>query len=124
MLLDIQKRRIGADILVLELAGRITLGNLSQHVEWAVDGLIHDNEKKVIFDLSKLDRIDSTGIGILVMCSSKLRRSGGELRVAGAQGIVEQALKLTNLDRILALDPTPEAAAEKFASGDPLGQPT
>lgn len=123
MLLDIQKRRIGTDILVLELAGRITMGNLSQHVEWTVESLIRDNEKKIIFDLSRLDRIDSTGIGILVMCSSKLTRAGGELRVAGAQGIVEQALKLTNLDRILTLHRTAEAAAEKFTSGGSLGQP-
>jgi anti-sigma B factor antagonist len=124
VLLDIQKRRIGGDIVVLELVGRITLGNLSQQVEWAVESLIRENEKKIIFDLSRLDRIDSTGIGILVMCSSKLKRAGGELRVAGAQGIVEQVMKLTNLDRILALYPTPEAAAEEFVGGDPLGQPT
>ena len=58
------------------------------------------------------------------MCSGKLTRSGRELRVAGAQGIVEQVLKLTNLERILSLDPTPEAAAEKFASGNALSQPT
>lgn len=99
------------------------MGNLSQHVEWTVESLIRDNEKKIIFDLSRLDRIDSTGIGILVMCSSKLTRAGGELRVAGAQGIVEQALKLTNLDRILTLHRTAEAAAEKFTSGGSLGQP-
>jgi anti-sigma B factor antagonist len=122
MLLDIQKRRIGADVVVLEIAGQITLGNLCQQVEWAVEGLIRDNEKRIIFDLSRLNQIDSTGIGILVMCSTKLKRAGGELRVAGAQGIVEQVLKLTNVDRILTLDPTPEAAAEKFTSGGPLGQ--
>jgi anti-anti-sigma factor len=124
VLLEIQKKRIGADIVVLELVGRITQGNLSQQVEWAVDGVIHDNEKKVIFDLSRLERIDSTGIGILVMCSSKLAQAGGELRVAGAQGIVEHVLKLTNLQKILALDPSPEAAAQKFASGNALSQPT
>jgi anti-sigma B factor antagonist len=124
VLLDIQKKRIGADIVVLELVGRITQGNLSQQVEWAVDSVINDNEKKVIFDLSRLERIDSTGIGILVMCSSKLTHAGGELRVAGAQGLVEQVLKLTNLQKILALDPTPEAAAEKFASGNAFSQPT
>ncbi len=124
VLLDIQKKRIGADIVVLELVGRITQGNLSQQVEWAVDSVINDNEKKVIFDLSRLERIDSTGIGILVMCSSKLTHAGGELRVAGAHGLVEQVLKMTNLQKILALDPTPEAAAEKFASGNTLSQPT
>ncbi len=123
MLLDIQKRRIGADIVVLEIAGQITVGNLCQQVEWAVEGLIRDNEKRIIFDLSRLNQIDSTGIGILVMCSSKLKRAGGELRVAGAQRMVRHVLKLTNVDKILTLDPTPEAAAEKFTSEGPLGQP-
>jgi anti-sigma B factor antagonist len=122
MLLEIQKRRIGPDIVVLEITGQITLGNLCQQVEWAVDGLIRENTNKIIFDLSGLKQIDSTGIGILVTCSSRLKRAGGELRVAAAQGVVEQVLRLTNVDRILNLYPTPEAAAENFTSGDALGQ--
>ena len=51
------------------------------------------------------------------MCSGKVKQAGGELRVAGAQGIVEQTLKMTSVEQILAFYPTVEAAAESWTGG-------
>lgn len=114
MLLNIEKKRIGADIVVLEMNGRITLGRECQQVEWSVEELVKSGEKKMIFDIAKLQTIDSTGVGILVMCSAKLKKAGGELRLAGAQGFVENILKLTKVEMILPLYPTVDAAAQNF----------
>ena len=122
MSLNIQKRRVGADVIVLGLAGRITLGLECQEVEWQVEDLLKEHEKKIILDFSELKYLDSTGVGILVMCSGKLKQAGGELRVVGAQGIVEQTLKMTRVDQIVSLYATVEAAAENLATGPPLGQ--
>jgi anti-sigma B factor antagonist len=123
MSLNIEKRRVGADVIVLGLAGRITLGLECQEVEWQVEDLLKEHEKKIIFDFSELKYLDSTGVGILVMCSGKVKQAGGELRVFGAQGIVEQTLKMTRVDQILTLYATVEEAAENLATGPPLGQP-
>jgi anti-sigma B factor antagonist len=114
MLLNIQKRRVGADLIVLGLAGRITLGGECQEVEWQVEELLKKHEKKIIFDFSELKYLDSTGVGILVMCSGKVKQAGGDLSVVGAQGIVEQTLKMTNV----------ETAAANLTTGPALGQPT
>ena len=123
MLLNIQKRRIGADVVVLGVAGRITLGRDCQEVESQVEDLLKEHEKKIIFDFSELKYLDSTGVGILVMCSGKVKQAGGELCVARAQGVVEQTLKMTSVDQIVSLYPTVEAAAENLTSGPQLGDP-
>ena len=123
MSLSIQKRRVGADVVVLGLAGRITLGLECQEVEWQVEDLLKEHEKKIILDFSELKYLDSTGVGILVMCSGKVKQAGGELSVVGAQGIVEQTLKMTRVDQIVTLYATVEAAAENLTTGPPLGQP-
>ena len=119
MLLNIQKKRVEPDIMVIALEGRICLGNSAKELEWAVAELQKANEKKVIFDISGVSQMDSTGIGIIAMCSGKLKKAGGELRVAGASGLVEEVLKVTHMDNIVGLYPTAAAAAEGFKPGAP-----
>lgn len=64
-------------------------------------------------------QMDSTGIGIIAMCSGKLKKAGGELRVAGAKGVVEEVLKLTHMENIVSLHTTAAEAAAGFTSGRP-----
>jgi anti-sigma B factor antagonist len=113
-MLEIQTKHLQPDIVVLEITGRITIGRDCQHVEWAVDSLVDEGRKKVILDLTGVTHIDSTGIGIIVMSAGKVKKAGGELRVAGAAGHVEQVLKLTHVDQIVGLHPTTDAAAAGF----------
>jgi anti-sigma B factor antagonist len=122
MLLTIQKKRMGADVCVLELEGRITLGNECQELEWQVEDLLKNQEKKIILDLSKVKYLDSTGVGMLVMCSGKMKQAGGELSIAGAQGIVEQTLRMTRVDQIVTLHATSEAAGANLTTSTPLGE--
>ena len=117
MLLNIQKKRVEPDIMVIEWEGRICLGNSAKELEWAVAELQKANEMKVIFDLSGVTQMDSTGIGIIAMCSGKMKKAGGELRVAGAKGVVEEVLKLTHMESIVSLHGTAAEAVAGFASG-------
>ncbi|HJT01012.1 MAG TPA: STAS domain-containing protein [Terriglobales bacterium] len=113
-MLEIHSKRIPPDVIVLELAGRIVLGHDAQHLEWMGTALVRDKEKKVVLDLTNVSRVDSTGVGIIMMVCGLLKQSGGELRLAGAQGLVEDVLKLTNVHNIVALHPSAEAAAASF----------
>ena len=117
MILNIQKKRIEPDIMVIELEGKICLGNSAKELEWAVSELQKANEKKVIFDLSGVTMMDSTGIGIVAMCSGKMKKAGGELKVAGAKGMVEETLKLTHMENIVGMHATAAEAVAGFASG-------
>ncbi|MGA7646801.1 MAG: STAS domain-containing protein, partial [Terriglobales bacterium] len=92
----------------------ITLGRESKQLEWAVESLVGEGRKKVIFDMAGVTNLDSTGIGIIVMSSGKLKKAGGELRVAGATAHVEEVMKMTNLDQIVGIHATAAAAAADF----------
>ncbi len=113
-MLEIQTKHLQPDIVVLEILGRITIGRDCQHLEWAIESLLRENKKKVIFDLTGVSHIDSTGIGIIVMSAGRLKDAGGELRVAGAAEHVEQVLKMTNIDKIVVLNQTVVDAAAGF----------
>lgn len=113
-MLTIEKKVLPPDVVLLEIAGRIVLGRECQSVEWQVQDLLKANQKKVILDLSKVNMVDSTGVGIVVMCLARLKKAGGELRIAGATGKVEEVFRLTNIDKVTPLYPTAAAAAEKF----------
>jgi anti-sigma B factor antagonist len=111
MPLNIQTKHMQPDIVVLEMTGKITLGNDCQQVEWTTKKLVAEQQKKIIFDLSGVTHVDSTGIGIIVMVAGQMKQAGGALRVACANQHVEQMLKLTSVDQIVGLHPTIAAAA-------------
>jgi anti-sigma B factor antagonist len=112
-MLQVETKNMEPDIVVVEVAGRITMGRECKQLEWATETLVRENKKKVVFDLSGVSHIDSTGIGIIVMCAGQLKRAGGKLHVC-AQGHVEKVLKLTSVDKVVDLHPTITAAAAGF----------
>jgi len=114
LILTITSKQIPPDIIVLELSGRIVMGNNSRDVELKLAELLRENARKIIFDLSAVTVVDSTGIGILVVCQGKINKEGGSLRIAGATGNVEDTMKITNVDKILTVFPTVSAAAASF----------
>ncbi len=114
MILTIASKQIPPDITVLELSGRIVMGNNSRDVELKLAELLRENARKIIFDLSAVTIVDSTGIGILVVCQGKVHKEGGSLLFAGATGNVEDTMKITNVDKILKLFPSVSEAATSF----------
>src|SRR5579883_1153002 len=114
MILEVNKKQVPPDVAVLELKGRLLMGNDSRQVEGGIADLIKEGAKKVVADLRGLDAIDSTGVGILVMCNAKLQKSGGTMRIVSTDGIVENTLQMTHVDRIVKFYPTVEEASEKF----------
>ena len=114
MILKIEQSTIAPDIDVFAMSGRLTMGSDSQQVEWNLAKLINENHRKVIFDLSGVNYLDSSGIGILVMCHAKLKKAGGSLRLAGAQGMVRQIIEMTNVNKLVDLYVTASDAAKDF----------
>ncbi|MGA8152257.1 MAG: STAS domain-containing protein [Terriglobales bacterium] len=113
-MLQIQSKQVEPDITVLEIVGKIILGRDCKHLEWTTENLLRDNHKKIIFDLSGVTHIDSTGIGIIVMSAGQVKNAGGQLRVACPEGHVGQVLKMTNVDKVISLHSSATAAAAAF----------
>jgi anti-anti-sigma factor len=112
----IQKTLVEPDIVLVEVAGRIALGRECQVVEWTVEELIADSRRKVVFDLSKLEYLDSTGVGIIATCCGRMEAAGGEVRLASLQPKIEDLMRLTKLNRILNLHPTVADALRSFGT--------
>jgi anti-sigma B factor antagonist len=118
-MLQIETRRLEPDITLLELTGKISLGRESQRIETLVQDLLRQEQKKIILDISRVDHLDSTGIGILAYCYGTVNRSSGELRIAGASGKVLHLLQITRLDSVLPLCNSVEAARSSLGAKPP-----
>ena len=103
-------RQVEPNVTVVELTGHLNLGNELMSLENAVKRLIDDGARKLVFDVTRLDYIDSAGIGMLVGCNGQMDRAGGKMRVAGAQGTVARAFEIVHMDRITSLDADVDAA--------------
>jgi anti-sigma B factor antagonist len=90
------------------------MGSDSQKIEWGLAQLLKGSQKKVIFDLSDVCYVDSSGVGIVMMCYAKLKKAGGALYLAGVQGMVEEALVMTSVNKIVPFYSTTKEAAEDF----------
>jgi anti-sigma B factor antagonist len=113
-MLEIRKESVQPDIVVLHLTGRIAMGRPCQDIETLVDELIREKVPNLVLDLADVQRVDSTGFGTIVMCSGKLKKAGGELRVAGAKGIVDEIAHTSNIPRIIPFHATLEDAIASF----------
>lgn len=117
MILQVEKNQPAPDICVIGLTGRLLMGNESRQVEWSVSELVKTGVKKVVLDLARLDGIDSTGVGIIMMCHAKLQQGGGKLRIAGAKGIVHDTLQMTHLERLIPFFASADEASRDFKIG-------
>jgi anti-sigma B factor antagonist len=113
-MLEIQTKKLPPDIVVLEISGKITIGRDCQHLEWTTESLLREKQKKIIFDLTGVTHIDSTGIGIIVMSAGQVKEAGGQLRLAGLNSHVENILKMTNIDKVVTWNATVAEAAVGF----------
>jgi len=107
-------KRVEPGIVVLEMSGRFVMGPDCHQVDREVEQHILRNEKSFIFDLSAVNHIDSGAVGQIVKCLTKLKKSGGTLRLAGVRGMVDSVLKMTQLNRVIEIFPTAAEATQNF----------
>ena len=110
-------RQVEPDLTVVELTGHLHLGNELMTVEAAVKAVIDEGARKLVMDVTRLDYIDSAGVGMLVACNGRIEKAGGKMRVAGAQGSVAKTFEVVHMDRITSLDPDVDSACRNLSAG-------
>lgn len=90
------------------LAGSCDLST-APHLRQALQGLVPPEVTDVTIDVTDLDFIDSTGLGVVLGAMRRLREGRGVLRIAGARGIVLRVLEITDLDKVIPLTDTAAA---------------
>ena len=112
--MEITRRELNPGIVTLEIKGPLQMGVECKRLEIAVDELLRENRTRVVLDLSGVSRMDSGGLGKIVNCLSRLKVAGGTLRLAGATGMIQGILKLTQVDRLMKIYPTAREASQSF----------
>jgi anti-sigma B factor antagonist len=89
-------RQVG-DVTVVDVSGRITLGEGSSTVRDLLRELISKGHKKILLNLGEVTYIDSSGIGELVSAFTTISNQGGTLKLLGLTKRVQDLLQITKL---------------------------
>jgi anti-sigma B factor antagonist len=110
--LSLETRNRG-DVIVVHCQGRIVYRDEAAALSRLV-GEILQHTNKLVLDLSGVSSLDSAGIGELALLETWAQERNAELKCAGPNDLVMALLSLTNLDAVLEVHPSVDAALESF----------
>ncbi len=85
------------DVVILDLSGRITIGEGTLIIRDALKRLLDGGERKFVLNLADCDYIDSSGLGELVTAFTTVRNANGELKLLNLTHKVRDLLQITKL---------------------------
>ena len=100
-------------VLVIDVDGQLIVGNRQDLKQRVLDAL-EAGDRKFLIDFTRTGYIDSTGLGVLVSLSKKIRDEGGDLRLAGLNEDLKTLFELTKLDTLFAITDSAEQALAAF----------
>jgi anti-sigma B factor antagonist len=106
--------RVAGDIAILEPKGKIMGGPDATLLHDKLHDYIDQKKKKVVIDLSKVEWMNSTGLGILISGLTTMRNNGGELKLAGITEKIESLLTITKLITVFDSYDDVDQAIESF----------
>lgn len=104
------------DVAIVDLSGRLTLGDGSGILRSTVKDLIDQGEKKILLNLKEITYIDSSGLGELVSSYASMRSAGGRIKLLNAEARIRDLLMATKIHTLFE-DYTNEAIALISFSG-------
>ncbi len=116
MITQTSTRTVEPDITVFAIAGRLNLGNTLISIEDALKKLIEGGVRKLVIDLTDLAGIDSSGIGMFMLCAGEIQKKGGAMRIAGAHGSVMRVFDIVHLGKVTPVDPDVETSSRHLAA--------
>lgn len=102
-------------VAVVDMSGRITLGEGSVVLRDTIRDLVGKGQKKILLNLGDVTYIDSSGIGELVSAFTAVRREGGELKLLNLTKKVHDLLQITKLYTVFDIKDDEAAAIKAFA---------
>ena len=102
-------------VTILDLSGRITLGEGSVTLRDAIRDLVNKGEKSILLNLGDVSYIDSSGIGELVSAFTTVKNSGGELKLLNLTKKVHDLLQITKLYTVFDIKDDEASAVASFA---------
>jgi anti-sigma B factor antagonist len=101
-------------VTIVDLSGRITLGEGSTMLRDIVRDIISKGNKKILLNLGDVTYIDSSGIGELVSAFTTVRNGGGELKLLNLTKKVHDLLQITKLYTVFDIKDDEANAIQSF----------
>lgn len=114
MSVKLSSRQVG-DVTVLDVAGRITLGEGSSALRDTLRDMVSKGQKKILLNLGEVSYIDSSGIGELVSGFTTVANHGGQMKLLGLTKRVKDLLQITKLYTVFDVHDDEAGAIRSFA---------
>jgi len=111
--IQVTNRQVG-DVTVVDVAGRITLGEGASALRENIRDLVAKGNKKILLNLSDVSYIDSSGIGELVSAYTTVTNQGGTLKLLGLTKRVKDLLQITKLYTVFEVFESEPIAVRSF----------
>jgi anti-sigma B factor antagonist len=112
--LKISNRQVNG-VGVVELEGRIVLGEESNAMREQIKGMLAAGQKKIVLNLNNVTYIDSAGLGALVAAHHSARTQGASLKLAHLGSKFQEILQVTKLLTVFEVHDTEAAAVNSFS---------
>ncbi len=104
------EERVVSDVTILDLKGKMTLGEGDELLKDKINSLIHQGQKKLLLNLEGVPYIDSAGLGEIVRTYTTVSRQGGNLKLVNLTKRITDLLSITKLLTVFeTFDSEPEA---------------
>lgn len=101
------------EVCIVDVEGQLIVGNRQELKQKVLDE-IERGERKFLVDFSQTGYIDSSGLGVLVSLSKKIREAGGALRLASLNDDLKTLFELTKLDTLFQIAGSRDEALRSF----------
>jgi anti-sigma B factor antagonist len=112
--MNIATRQV-ADVAILDVSGRITVGEGNVMLRDTVRGLIDSGQRKILLNLHEVGYVDSAGLGELVRTHTGVRNQGGEMKLVSISKRIHDLLHMTRLTAVFDIQPDEASAIQSFS---------
>ena len=113
--MQIEERPVG-DVVVLDLNGRITLGDGDQLLKDKVNSLVNQGQKRLVLNLAGVPYVDSAGLGEIVGSYTTVSRQGGSLKLLNLTKKITDLLAITKLLTVFETFDSEDEAVRSFSA--------
>ena len=106
-------RQVGG-VTIVDISGRIVLGEESAALRVLINDLLKNGHKKILLNLKDVNYIDSSGLGHLVSTFASVRKEGGDLKLLNLTNKVHDLLQITRLYTVFDISDDEAAAVKSF----------
>jgi anti-sigma B factor antagonist len=111
MKLSVRKAK---DIVVIDVDGKIVLGDGDVEIKEAVDSLLKKGNINIILNLAKVPYLDSAGLGEIMRCFTALRKDGGDFKLLSPNQRIIDLLSITKLFNVFDIYDNEPSAIKSF----------